>query len=214
MLVDYICYISRSKVDQLHQQLEPEQYTDVTEQLTTEVSRSAELQASVPLGPIANLFKGGASYGRRNVIQVERKVKTAYVEKLRDVLLAIAVDHGDIPDLRTADLKKSPLDSVYYFYEGAFRVPGGLNEAAMPEIVTLRSTFGLRTLLVDCSLRYFSENPDPDGPLRLHSGNYAFFTRGLKVTMSGVLVVTGVRGREVSGSPLYLQLSSAGDVLL
>ncbi|GAA1554110.1 hypothetical protein GCM10009789_04440 [Kribbella sancticallisti] len=212
--MDYICYISRSKVDSLHAQLQPEQYSDITEQLTNEVSKSGELQAGVPLGPLANLFKGGASYGRRNVIQVERKVKTAYVEKLRDVLLAIATDHGDIPDLRDADLSEQPLRSVYYFYEGAFRVVGAVTETAMPEVVTLRSSLGRRKLLVDCSLRYFSENPDPTGPIRLHSGNYAFFTRGLKVRMSGVLVVSGVQGREVSGSPLYLQLSSAGDVVL
>ncbi|MEV6110612.1 hypothetical protein AB0M28_38820 [Streptomyces sp. NPDC051940] len=211
--LDYICYISRSKVDGLHAQLHPEQDGEITEQVVTERSNSGDLQAGLSLGQIVSLFKGGITYGRRNVIQRERKIKTAYTEKLREVLLAIAADHGNVPDIRDT-LPAHGFDSVYYFYEGAFRVQSPVSSPTVADVVTLRSTTGDRTVHFDCSLRYFSEGPEADGQFLLHSGNHRFFTGGLSLTLSGVFVLLGAEGDDIFGTPLYLQLSASGMVAL
>lgn len=207
--MDYICYLSRSKVDGLHAQLQPEQFHDITEQTITEASDTRDVQAGLSVGNIVSLFKGGITYGRKNVIQRERKVKVAYVEKLREVLLNIAVDHGNVPDIAEA-LATGRRDSVFYFHEGPFRVETPVSSPTVADVVTLRSSAGTHALLLDCSLRYFSEGPEPDGTFLLHSGNHRFFTGGMSLAMSGVFVLLGIQQDQVLGSPLYLQLSASG----
>ncbi|MFC8449794.1 hypothetical protein [Kitasatospora sp. NPDC057223] len=207
--MDYICYLSRSKIDSLYLQLHPDGLDEVTEQVVDERSRTADLQAGLSLGQIVSLFKGGITYGRRNVIQRERKVKTAYVEKLADVLINIAVDHGDVPDIGAAPASGPP-GSVYYFHRGSFRVETPVSAPTVEDVVTLRSPVGDRTLYLDCSLRYFSEGPEPDGRFLLHSGNHRFFTGDLSLTLQGVFVLFQAENRKIFGTPLYLQLSAAG----
>lgn len=205
--MDYICYISRTKVDSLHGQFDPVRSSDVTEQVISEQSGVRDLRMGLSLGHIVSLFNGGLTYGRKNVIQRERKVKIAYVEKLRDVLLTIAVDHGDVPDIREAI--SSGQGGTYYFYDGLFRIERPVENPTSADIVTLRSSFGSRNLLLDCSLRFFSEGPEPDGTFLLHSGNYRFFGGQLQMRMSTVFALLGVQGTDVVGTPLYLQLSGA-----
>lgn len=205
--MDYICYISRSKVDNLHAQLEPEKWDDTVEQVVVEKPGGRELRAGLFAGGIMSLFQGGITYGRKNVIQRERKVKIAYVEKLREVLLGIAADHGDIPDIREA-LSANRLDSVYYFHEGLFTVRDFPAEPTSSDVVTLHSSVGKRSLLLDCSLRYFSEGPEPDGTFLIHSGNHRFFTGGLALPLSGVFVLLGLQDEAVVGTPLYLRLAA------
>lgn len=206
-VVDYICYISRTKVDSLHAQLDPERSSEFTEQVISEQSGVRDLRMGLSLGNILSLFNGGLTYGRKNVIQRERTVKLAYIDKLRDVLLTIAADHGDVPDIREAI--SSGQSGTYYFYDGPFRIEIPVENPTSADIVTLRSSFCGRTLLLDCSLRFFSEGPEPDGTFLLHSGNYRFFAGQLQMRMSTVFALLGVQGTDVVGTPLYLQLSSA-----
>jgi hypothetical protein len=210
--VDYICYISRSKVDSLLSILEPEQFGEVTEQVTNERSRSTELKTGLSVAAIGNLFGGGITYGRRDVIQRERKVKTAYVHKLNDVLLAIAADHGDIPDLHDVISGAAP-PAIYVYFEGRFTADPLSRSPNVSEVVTLRSDVSGRPLLLDCSLRYFSES-STEGPFLLHSGNSGFFLSGRALHLSGVLVLMDADGDEVYGSPLYLKLDAAPMVAL
>jgi hypothetical protein len=213
-LVDYICYLSRSKVDGLYDQIHPERHEDITEQEQVERANSVDVQGGLSLGQIVNLFRGGITYGRRNVIQRERKVRVTYVEKLREILLNIAVDHGDIPNLQDA-LVSGARDSLYYFHTGVFSCATPVEESTAREdlVVTLRSPVGGRTLLLDCSLRFFSESADRDGAFLIHSGNSRFFAGRLTLRMSGVIVLLGVTETEILGTPLFLQLSSTAAVL-
>ena len=88
--MDYFCYISRSKVDQLYHALFPGETDEWTEQESTEQKVDSSLNADLNVARIFSIFKGGISYGRKGIIQRERKVKLEYVEKLRRVLLAAA----------------------------------------------------------------------------------------------------------------------------
>lgn len=207
--MDYICYLSRSKVDSLHSQLVPELHDEVVEQVVTERSGNGDLKAGLSVGSIVSLFNGGITYGRKNVIQRERKIKAAYVHKLREVLLNIAAEHGDIPDVREA-VAAGPLDSIFYFHTGLFRVTSPVTEPTCTDVVTLRSSLSERPLLLDCSLRYFSEGPEPDDTFLLHSGNRRFFTGDMPLALSGTFVLLADQAQEIIGTPLYLQLSPTG----
>lgn len=207
--MDYICYLSRSKVDSLHAQLAPELYDEVVEQVMSERAGNGNVRAGLSVGGIVSLFNGGITYGRKNVIQRERKVKAAYVHKLREVLLNIAAEHGDIPDVVDA-VASGSLDSIFYFHSGPFRVTTPVSNPTVADVVTLRSGFGEHSLLLDCSLRYFSEGPEADDSFLLHSGNRRFFTSGMSLVLSGAFVLLAHREREIVGTPLYLQLSPTG----
>lgn len=211
--MDYICYISRSKVDGLYGQICPDALGEVTEQVVTEQARTGELQTGLSLWNVISLFKGGITYGRKSVIQRERKVKAAYVEKLREVLINIAADHGDVPDIEEV-VTSGRQDSVYCFHRGSFRVETPVSDPQVGDIVTLQCPVGDRTLYLDCSLRYFSEGPEPDGSFLLHSGNHRFFTANMSLTLQGVFVLLQVEGEKIFGTPLYLQLSAASGIAL
>src|SRR5690348_15031130 len=114
--MDYICYVSRQKVDHLYDQIEP-----------------AELAAG--LSYLSNTYDGhngkippaaafalnhGLTYGRPKALQLERKVKAKYVEKLRDVLTSLYANESEIIDFRSA-IDSGSRKSIYYFHEGAFR---------------------------------------------------------------------------------------------
>jgi hypothetical protein len=204
--VDYICYISRNKVDQLHAQLEPRQVSDIKEQVTSERASTAELNAGLSIANILNLFKGGITYGRKNVIQIERKVKVAYIEKLQDILLAIAADHGDIPDLNAAR-SSGPLKGIYYYYSGLFHAKPLSDSKDPATVATIYSVTENFTLTLDCSLRYFSENTNG---FLIHSGNQMFFQGIIELHLGGVMILLGQQNDEIFGTPLYLQLTVPG----
>jgi hypothetical protein len=206
--MDYICYISRTKIDQLHQQVDSALIDDVKEQFSTELSRVGELGIFPPkfLG-----FKGGLTYGRKNTIQLERKVKTAYVEKLRDVIMAIYADHGDIPDIGEA-VAVGDLNTIFYYYDGLFSAepfPFGAPITAST-IVQIKSKTESFTLSLDCSLRFFSEASDTD---LIHSGNSYFFRGGAVVRMAGVFIFLSREKGNLFGSPLYLKLSAQNSIM-
>lgn len=202
--MDYFCYISRSKVDQLHStvSIDPDQYTEV---LTTEKDLRADVSGGLTISAIVNLFKGGITYGRKGVIQREQQVKTSYVEKLRRVLLAICRD-APLPSFTTAI--SSPTDSVYFRHQGKFRIVSPLHhKPSSEEIVSIKATVGGHTLFLDCSLRYFSEGNEPDGTFQLHSGNDRFFAGQINLFLDTVFILLDHKENDYFGTPLYLKLS-------
>jgi hypothetical protein len=118
--MDYFCYISRTKVDQLYQNLTPELVDEWTEKRMTENDVGLEGTADFNLAKLVNLFKGGITYGRKGVIQREQKVKSHYVEKLRQVLTEITKAQP-IPAIDRWLLGDN-FSSVYYHVINAFRV--------------------------------------------------------------------------------------------
>lgn len=96
--MDYLCYVSRSKVDQLYNALSQHRIDEWVEKISTENDFSADATADWNIARVVNLFKGGITYGRKGVIQREQTVKFHYIQKLRAVLLSLTAKHP-IPSL-------------------------------------------------------------------------------------------------------------------
>ena len=200
--MDYLCYISRAKVDALYAELDPEQYSDVAEQIISERSRGGSLN-----GKIGAVVDGSLTYGRKDTVQLERKVKTAYAAKLRAVLLAIAADHGQIPDVE--DLLNGDLvgdGQVYFHADGKFGVTDPGPAPREQDVVQLTAELPAARLHLSCSLRHFSEGNGEQ--YLIHSGNALFFQGVVKLQLSGVFLLLDRQGDDIYGTPLYLKLSS------
>jgi hypothetical protein len=199
--IEYFCYISRNKVDQLYQQLDPQADYEVTEQ----TQQQTDVKTDWKIGQVLTLFSAGRSYGKSSVLQREAKVKRTYLEKLEQVMRALARD-ASIPDI--SDLEaKGHVPSPHYHYTGRFRISKPIVEPFTDAVVTLTSPIGARTLLLDCSLRNFSEGPQPDGTFALNSANARFFRQDLELTMTTVFLLLAEQEHRVIGSPLFLKLS-------
>jgi hypothetical protein len=71
-----------------------------------------------------------------------------------------------------------------------------------------------RKLVLDCSLRFFSNGNQPDGTFQMNSLNNRFFSEGMPLTLESVFILLGQNDREVIGSPLFLKLSPDHQVAL
>lgn len=199
--IEYFCYVSRNKVDQLYQQLDPQADYEITEQ----TQQQTDLKTEWKIGQILTLFSAGRSYGKSSVLQREAKVKRTYLEKLEQVMRALT-QNTPIPhvsDLEVEGHERSP----YYHYAGRFRIGEPISALLTDTVVTVSSTIGVRTLLLDCSLRNFSEGPQPDGTFALNSANARFFRQDLELNMTTVFLLLEVAEHRVIGSPLFFKLS-------
>lgn len=205
--MEYFCYISRSKVDQFYHTLAPGTADEWTENTSSEQAFGASGGADVNIAHIFSLFKGGITYGRKGVLQKEQKVKIEYVEKLHRVLKAIAAQ-GPIPSLSDA-LRKGKLQFLYYHHEGLFRVERPVSAADAASIVTIQTELEGTILLLDCSLRFFSEAKEIDDKFILHSSNARFFSGDIPLRMETVLLLLHQEDGRVLGTPLFLKLEAA-----
>ena len=199
--IEYFCYVSRNKVDQLYQQLDPQADYEVTEQ----TQQQTDVKTDWKIGQVLTLFSAGRSYGKSSVLQREAKIKRTYLEKLEHVMRALARDTS-IPHMSDLELEGHE-PSAYYHYTGRFRISEPALEPLTDAVVTVTSSIGARTLLLDCSLRNFSEGPQPDGTFAINSANARFFRQGLELTMTTVFLLLAEQEHRVIGSPLFLKLS-------
>ena len=202
--MEFFCYISRSKVDQLFQIYFPKESDEWNEQKTVEHDVGADIEAGLSFASILNLFKGGITYGRKGVIQRERKVKTQYTEKLRKVLLALAREQP-IPSL--AKSMSSLKVGTCYYHEGAFQISKPIKVAKSDDIITIHTEVQSEHLSLACSLRFFSEGNEPDGTFLITSLTYHFFSGVLELQLSTVFVLLGLKEKEIIGTPLFLKLA-------
>jgi len=207
--VEYFCYISRSKIDQLFQDVSPDVDRWV-ERESKESRTESKVDAGLSLGSIIKLFGGGITYGRKGVIQREKEIKVRYRDKLRAVLVGLA-KKAPIPSFETG-AERSIFDSPYYVYKGDFTVSSPVPSGTPSEtVVTLESHIRSYTLLLDCSLRFFSEGNEPDDTFHIHSGNARFFSGSMDLALETVFMFLRRDGTNVYGTPLYLKLDPAGD---
>lgn len=203
--MEYFCYVSRDKVDQLFHNYFPGESDEWQENRTIEHDVGASVDAGFSIASILNLFKGGITYGRKGAIQRERKVKMEYVEKLRKVLLAIAKDNP-IPSLTDA-IKSDNFRSLCYHHEGPFRLKTPVDSGTKSDqIVTIRTKALSRKLLLDCSLRFFSEGIEPDGTFHYKSATSRFFSGDLTLQFMTIFIFLGLKGNNIVGTPLFLKL--------
>jgi hypothetical protein len=202
----YFCYISRAKVDQLFNNLAPVVADERTEQSTSEDIPILETQKDWDVAQIVTLFKTQPTYGLKGVIQREQKLKRHYVEKLRKILVAIT-EKEPIPSLQKC-LAEGHLENLYYHYTGSFTVDTPISHI-LPSttVISLVSQLDKGTLLLDCSLRFFSDGNQPDQTFHVHSANYRFFEHKLPLTFESVFILLNRGDQEIFGTPLYLRLS-------
>jgi hypothetical protein len=197
----YFCYISRRKIDDLYGQLEPGALDEIAETETAERTIDGHAEAGLNVAGVMSLFKGGVTYGRKGVIQTERKVKASYTDRLYRVLRALA-EEKPIPPLGSV-LSGAEPSARYCHYTGPFSVTA---RQAGDTIVTLESETEGHRVVFDCSVRFFSESTDDDGQLHPHSGNVRFFSGELALTLRAVFVLMAIQDSTVFGSPLFLEL--------
>jgi hypothetical protein len=203
MPLQYMCYLSRSKVDLLYQQIYPSGDEVRTETMVQTAKASATAAGWLPMAWA--VLTGGLTFGRANTIQTERIVKRQYYEKLQMVLAAIKEQNG-IPLME--DIGKSP-HSIYFAFSGDFRIGTPLDlDKAVPsnKIVTIESRSANRLIQLDCTLQYFSDGNDSDGSFHFHSGNAAFFSGAISLRLETVAVLLADDGTTMRATPLFLAL--------
>jgi hypothetical protein len=204
--VEYFCYISRSKIDQLYQNYFPNDVDEWTEQQTTEHDIGASADVNWSIAHILSLFKTGITYGRKGVMQREKKVKLYFTAKLRKVLLAIAKEK-QIPPLSEA-LTLSTFNSLYYHHYGLFKIEKPIFEESADRVITIHTTIKSRILFLDCSLRFFSEANDTGETFSIiNSTNSRFFSGEVTLPLETVFLLLSRDGKKIIGTPLYLKLS-------
>jgi hypothetical protein len=205
--MEYFCYISRNKVDQLFQN-DFSQYTETSIEVESGAAESIRSGSDTYL---QTLFDKDITYGRKGYIQTERKVKMEYVDKLRKVLMAINKEKP-IPSIDEALSATDIYPQGYYRYKGSFKVTDPLSFSGSPEIdsskiISIYTTFLSYTLVLDCSLRFFSEGNDPKGKFHIHSGNNRFFNGEIHLILETVFILFSKNEKSLTGSPLFLKLS-------
>ncbi|WP_344936612.1 hypothetical protein [Actinoplanes nipponensis] len=205
--VEYFCYISRAKIDQLYEQVDPEAAHEITETRSRESAVKGEAVADWGIPHVLKLFKTGASYGRTGRIQREAKIKRTYLGKLERVLVAIA-EAEPIPDAGRIG-HPSARGSRFFHHEGELGLERPLADRS-DTVVTLAGDLTGRPLLLDCSLRNFSEAVGPDGQPHVNSANHRFFTESMRFTMTTVFLLLEATADRVVGTPLFLKLSLPG----
>jgi hypothetical protein len=205
--MDYFCYISRAKVDQMLENIESK-HTDAWKESTSSGQKSgAKLEGGLGISGILNLFRGEVSYGREGTVQIEREVKRHYLEKLKLIVQAL-VANGEIFVLPVDIKRDQRFDHLYYHYTGRFFSEGFDEESiGNRNLVTISSKIGESVdLSLDCSLRYFSESNTPSGTFEIHSANQRFFKGEIPLTLETVFIYLHHDETRVFGTPLFLKL--------
>lgn len=203
--LEYFCYVSRNKVDQLYEQLDPDAASEITELRKSETHISADASIGWNVLHVLSLFRIGGTYGKTGMIQREAKVKQTYMNKLAMVCLALARQH-DIPPASEISVQDSD-GSPWLHHAAIFRVDKPPEDLRTDCVVTLKTEIGERQLLLDCSLRNFSEGPLPDGSFMVSSANERFFRGDIALSMTTVFLMLEQDERRVVGSPLFLKLA-------
>lgn len=201
--MQYYCYISQTKVDQLLDSIGERNPTEWEE----DSARKRDKKACAGLSKLLALFSADVSYGRSDVIQTKIKLKMTYASKLRTLLRQIAPDVTDVGTL--SDIEG--VAGCMYLYRGEFVVTDVDSEQLMAR---LDAKDGNRRLVLHCSLKFFSEPPVKDAVPSFHSTNYAFFKHRLPITFETLFIVLRQEGDIIFGSPLYLKLAPIKGVLI
>lgn len=202
--MDYFCYISRNKVDQLLATVEAHEVVEIIETGTAMRSNSK----SAGIAGLVSVISADLNYGRSDTFQTNRKLKVSYAQKLKKVLRSVQ------PNLQMFEWRLEPTARsapAFFFYRGDF-VVDTLDDDAL--IATLCAGGNNATLKLDCSLHYFSDEPVRGNRPFITSTNYRFFKERMPLTLESVFYLTGSTGDTFFGTPLYLKLTAVPGLLL
>ena len=201
----YFCYLSQNKIDNMYEALQDVVVIYDKRIKATEKGINGNLEMSMGIPKIIELIKGGLGFGYKGTMQYEKEVKQTYVDKLKHILENIDIEDNPLSDL----LENEELKKRYYMYEGNFRVNDRAIDYSTQKIVTIESNIFTEhaeyILKLDCSMKYFSD-VSPDGSYEIHSSNYGFFMRQMRVRFQTVFFLLSKEDNIIYGSPLYLLL--------
>ena len=204
--MEYFCYISQTKIDNL---LAAAEEFEVIEMSASETS-TREKGVSASIGRLLGFIDTGGTYGRSDVFQKNVNLKRSYVQKLRKVLSLPSAD--DTKDFRWERVS-ADTDATVYSFTGDFIVDH-VDETNF--IATLRANSGYHNLFLDCSLRFFSRPPlSPNGDeFRVDSSNARFFCKpSLPLRFETIFFLLAQKPNETFGSPLFLKLAPVKNML-
>lgn len=188
--VDYFCYVSHSKVERMHATM------------TATLAHGTE-----PVHPgVEALFRDGGTFGRPHLLHGGSLDRPQLMRRLRQVLAGLA-EQGAITELEE---EEPPYDARYLHYAGVFQSqppPGGGTVDPALEVVRLECV-SRPGLVLDCSLRYFSEAVD--GRYVVSSENRSLLNGIGRLTFDTVFILLHHTAEEIVGSPLYLKLYAGG----
>lgn len=182
--VDYFCYVSPSKVQRLY---------------ATMAASAGRLDSRYP--GVEALFQSGDTFGRPHLLHGGSLDRIGLMRQLRRVLTELA-GRGAITEL---DGAQPPRVSQYVHHAGIFRAQNNGASIRDPAVDVVRLECLSRPgLVLDCSLRYFSEAVD--GRYALTSETRGFLSGGGELAFDTVFVLLNRTPEEIVGSPLYLKL--------
>lgn len=190
---EYFCYISRYKIDQLYSTLSAE--------------TAPEELSSNGLREIREILEKNISYGRTDIIQLQGALKRSYVHKLRIVLSAYSDEISQFEWSR----KNADDKTGFFLIKAPFQVAKIDEKQLMAKLVAQKDE---SSLILHCSLKYFSEESVRDEKPFFHSTNYAFFHDELSVIFEAVFYLISIKDNEFYGSPLYLKLAPISGLIL
>jgi SEFIR domain len=192
--VEYYCYISLPKVEQLLSKFEGEgNYSEVGVQAVSSNQGSNNMMLSV------------ISYGRPDVFQLDTNRKRQCALRLHQLLPIIA------PSVRVFMWKEeSEIHSLYQFSH-QFRVIDIDEENLMAKIVAEQDAY---SLILYCSLSNFSHTTIHNGKPCFQSTNIGFFKENNPMFFDTLFLITSVVGQKFFGSPIYLKLPIKSGVSL
>lgn len=202
-MVEYFCYISRDKVDQLlevHGPVAPDTWREQTSAMT-------ERRAGGAISNVMSILSGDVSYGRTDVVQRNVAVKRTYARKLKQLLSVVANNISPFEYSINVARTGVPL----YHYAARFIVTA-IDDVHL--IATLMPSNDDERLSLHCSLANFSVTAVKNGKPFLTSTNYAFFKGRLPVYFDTVFLLTSVHRGAFIGSPLYLRLAAQDGLLV
>ena len=200
--MDYFCYLSQAKIDHLLESNDIPDPKGTSEKHTASTTLTGTVQARIL--PILN---GQITYGRSDMLVKNEALKRRYVERLKTLLGRMA------PSIGFFDWTRSPTSrkELLFFHEDSFVVQ---NVDEVHLVATIKAEHEGRVLFLDCSMRYFSDEPVRNGRVSITSTNYSFFQRKLPLRFETIFLLTGIDGPRYFGSPLYLKLGSIVDLVL
>ncbi|MEE8056312.1 MAG: hypothetical protein V3T17_00540 [Pseudomonadales bacterium] len=202
-MLDYFCYISESKVDQLYEQIN--KYSSSELKIEREVSNEKCVKPAI--SNILKIFSVEASFAKKDRVVCSGVKHKATMQKLKDVVENITT-MDKLRDLRSESVFLESLDSVFYTFEGKFSVVDVDERFSFMES-KIKPSLKLRLV---CSLSNFSDMAFSDGKYVPHSANYSFFYNSLKVQFKSILMVQGLENGTIIGSPIFLALKPVGNL--
>lgn len=201
--MEYYCYISQDKVDKLLAEFENQILTENS--ITSSNSSSEGFNAGV--SNVLTVLKANLKYGRTDVIQKNIKLKETYSNRLNRLLEHIAQNDK----VNIFNWSDHTAFNCYYYFEGDFKVKELDQQLLMASIEITHDTM---SLILDCSIKYFSDEPIQKNCIHIHSSNYAFFQRNLPTRFGALFFLTNINDTSFYGSPIFLKLNSDIGILL